>query len=74
MERYTQEQLHEAFDLVKDRDNWKMPVDTVIPYGSDTDVITSAVIHFTGSVPSFITLNDGSLRVYAAGYYACIGS
>lgn len=66
--------MHAAFDLVKNPENWKYPVDAVIPGDSDTDLIANAVIFFTGSPPTFTHNPDGTLSVFAAGYYSAIGS
>jgi hypothetical protein len=68
-----QARLCRAFDLVKDRDHWKNPVDAVIDSEHRADV-EEAIMHFTGSVPSFEAAGDGLLRVRADGYYAAIGS
>jgi hypothetical protein len=69
---YTQQELSAAFQKVQDRKNWKNRVNAVI---------TQAVIHFTGSVPSFTEVDtpwrkDGKQRyhVTAVGYYAAIGA
>jgi hypothetical protein len=70
---YGHQALSDAFDTVKDPRNWKYPIDTVTDAGADRDLITHAVIYFTGSVPVFLTEPDG-LRVVADGYYAEIGS
>lgn len=73
-DRYTQEQLSQAFALVKNQENWKYPVDATVPADADTALIGDAVIYFTGSNPEFIKLPGGKMRVVAAGYYACVGS
>ena len=70
---YTQDQLMEAMRLVENKENWKLPVDCVVPADSDRDLIFQAVIYFTGSIPSFTPVKDG-FRVQATGYYAEIGS
>jgi hypothetical protein len=73
-EKYTHDQLHAAFNLVKPPGNWKMPVDATVPEGTDLEAVTEALLHFTGSPATFITNLDGSVHVLAAGYYACIGA
>lgn len=69
------ERMREAFRLVQDRDNWKMPVDAVIP---DTpgirELVSDAVIFFAGCLPEIIPLPDGKIRVTAIGYYNAVGS
>lgn len=80
---YTQEQLLAAFKRVENSKNWKNRINRVVTVESDDelDLITSAVIHFTGSVPEFVETEfrwreDGKkrYRVIAAGYYATIGA
>lgn len=71
--KYTQEQLEQAFDLVADKKHWKNPINAVIPLESDQALIREAVIHFTGSVPTFVRTSKG-IKVTANGYYLTIGS
>lgn len=80
---YTQQELSAAFQRVQNRRNWKKPVDAVIIIENDEEMrlITQAVIHFTGSVPSFVEVDtpwrtDGKqrYRVTADGYYEAIGA
>lgn len=70
---FTRRQLNDAFNLVKDRKNWKYPVNALVPRDVDRNLIASAVIFYTGSVPTF-TREGRKLRVRAAGYYNAIGS
>jgi hypothetical protein len=70
---YTREQLEAAFALVRNPENWKLPLDATVPADYDTSLIDAAVGFFTGSPCEFITMTDG-VRVTAAGYYACVGS
>lgn len=79
-----QSELAKAFDLVADKTNWKLPIKAIVSGdGIDRELISDAVVHFTGSVPEFYFWNGGkSLRgdytvfaeVTAAGYYATIGA
>lgn len=75
---YTQEQLEAAFDEVKNARHWKNPISRYIkkPDDAKRDLLTSAVIHFTGSVPEFYPhpTKSGYVRISAAGYYATIGA
>lgn len=70
---YTDNELREAFALVKNRENWKLAIDAVVPADADMGRIDAAVAYFTGGC---ITQQKvpGGWRVTAAGYYACIGS
>jgi hypothetical protein len=74
---YTQQELSAAFQRVQNRKNWKNRVNAVITIENDEEMrlITQAVIHFTGSVPSFVEV-DGKQRhrVTADGYYEAIGA
>jgi hypothetical protein len=47
---YTRKQLTDAFELVRPAGNWKLAVDATAPAGTDRELVTSAVIFFTGSV------------------------
>lgn len=72
---YTQAQLEAAFNLVRNKENWKYEVDHHFPPGVeiDTDLISAAVAYFTGSGAIFEVTEQGT-RVTADGYYATIGS
>ncbi len=71
---YTRRQLTDAFELVKPAENWKMPVDAMVPAGTSRLLVTSAIIFFTGSIPSYRAQPDGSLIVVADGYYRAVGA
>lgn len=66
-------ELREAFEQVEDMKNWKNPIDAVIHW-SDRKIVEAAIIHFTGSVPTFTKTSAGHLWVKAAGYYSAIGA
>jgi hypothetical protein len=68
-----QSELQAAFTLVADRAHWKNPVSAQVR-NIDVDLIRDAVVHFTGSVPWFRDIGDGSIMVTAAGYYNTIGA
>jgi hypothetical protein len=68
-----QSELMAAFDLVADKGNWKLAIDKTVRWNIDRELITDAVVHFTGSVPGF-TITGAWLRVTAAGYYAAVGA
>lgn len=68
------ERLQEVFALVKDKENWKMPVDAVVhPEVAQVEEIEIAVTWFTGGGVE-IWEEDGQWRVTAPGYYEEIGS
>lgn len=71
-----QKRLSDLFDLVKPESHWKDKINAVVPFDADLTGIREAVIHFTGSVPTFQPVMDGDKQVYcvfAAGYWATIG-
>ena len=76
MEKYTRDQLKEAFEKVQNKDHWKNPIDAVIPKQA-MDITADAIHFFTGTQAFFssnrLTLKevqDGCVRVTAIGYYA----
>lgn len=72
---YTHGDLSEAFDEVKNEENWKYPIDTVIPKKSlpyKEDIYREAIVYFTGSVPTFTKIGE-FVRIRADGYYNTIG-
>lgn len=73
---YARAELCDAFDRVKHPDNWKMPIDCVLPgmlSRRDRDVIEAAVIFFAGCEPGFSRWGRDT-RVEAVGYYAAVGA
>lgn len=76
-----QQRIHTRnFDRVCDRTNWKLPIDREVAIATHQEMraIAEAVVHFTGSVPTFTPLRIVGARcvyrVRAAGYYATIGA
>lgn len=71
-ERYSQEQLKEAFEKVQDKKDWKNPIKAFIDKTEDMVLIQQAVIHFTGTVADFTKINQGpnkgKVLVRAEGY------
>jgi hypothetical protein len=72
----TQEELEEAFNLVKNNKHWKNPINKTIkdPGREMQGLIVEAVAHYTGSFPEISTLPGGKINVRAAGYYSTIGA
>jgi hypothetical protein len=64
---YSQDILDWAFKTISDPHDWRGPIDARIN-PSDRDVIQAAIIHFTGTKPSFTEDPRGGLRVVAHGY------
>jgi hypothetical protein len=65
------------FNLVANRENWKMPIDALVDpaalKGISWNDLGKAVTFYTGSVAT-ITWKQGQVHVTAAGYYAAIGA
>ena len=72
--RATIQQLHDAFDKVKNVTNWKLPVDEYVPNDQNVWLIKEAVAWFTGSYPTVTEVSGRTVRVQAPGYYNVIGS
>lgn len=83
METYDEKQarLKELFKLVENRKNWKNPINRFVPDGTDMEGLREAIIHFTGSHPTFTRVirrkgkkDTWGYQVTAAGYYSAIGA
>jgi hypothetical protein len=70
---YNRKQLHEAFDAVKDKKAWKMPIDAIIP-NDKIDVTAAAIGFFAGGEAEVFKLKNGKVRIIAPGYYNLIGA
>lgn len=68
-EKYTEAQLSAAFDLVADKECWKLPIQAVVPADADQDLIRAAVVYYTGGVAHFMPQEDGTWLVISDGYY-----
>jgi len=66
---YTRRELHEAFEKVSNKDDWKDRIYAVVPV-EDVAVVAQAIIFFTATKPKFKGLGLGcdSLEVTADGY------
>jgi hypothetical protein len=71
---YTHEQLSAAFDMVKNPENWKNPINAIVPESADITLITEAIRFFTGSVSKVEPMGDNSVKITALGYYLVIGA
>lgn len=69
-------ELRTAFELVQNKENWKLPIDAFVPADADVATIREAVIHFAGCVPHFDKrgLKGLAIRVTAVGYYEAVGA
>jgi hypothetical protein len=66
-------ELHAAFDLIKDKTNFKNPINSQV-LKKDYEISNEACIFFTGSSLDIIGENDTHYQVEAVGYYAAIGA
>lgn len=79
-QEYTLNDMHHYFDMVRRKDNWKLPVDAVVllPTARDVYGVYEAVIWFTGSIPTLavysFTPEGIEYHVLAAGYYSAVGA
>lgn len=70
---YTQDELQHAFNQIKNQGNWKESIRATIP-AEDYNLAAAAVAYFTGSNLEVVENQNNQYTVYAAGYYAAIGS
>lgn len=70
---YRQEELEAAFAMVQPADNWKNPIDAIVPDGADLALIEFAIGFFAGG-GAVIRPVAGGFRVQAPGYYVMIGA
>ncbi len=65
---YTQAQLDAAFDRVRNSDDWRAEIDATLDItDAERDVITFAIIFFTGTSPLVARELDG-IRFMSEGY------
>jgi hypothetical protein len=69
------------FDLVADPKNWKNPIDCKVDAPSSPEdrklfsqMISRAVVFYTGSVPVILDLGDKQIGVKSVGYYEAVGA
>lgn len=71
-----QSELSAAFNTVAPKPNWKVAINTKVDANPvQIAIVRDAIVHFTGSVPTF-TRRPGAKQftVKAAGYYATCGA
>lgn len=74
---YTDKELNDAFNLVANKENWKLPISATLPSitsASKRKLIAFAVTFYTGSVATFGKTASGKLLITAPGYYAAVGA
>jgi hypothetical protein len=66
--------LHEAFDAVKDKTNWKNPIKATIP-DNQMAITEAAIAFFTGGlIEKYVKKDATHFTIYSRGYYHYIGS
>jgi hypothetical protein len=71
----TQGELAAAFDWVADKAHWKNPIDCVVALSPrQVALVREAVPFFTGSKARVEVIDEGVVRIRAAGYFATIGA
>lgn len=74
---YTQLELEAAFNLVCNKENWKLPIKAELPSilsAEKRKLIAFAIGFYTGSETSFGKTAGGKLLVSAPGYYVAVGA
>lgn len=76
---FTDRELDAAFDLVKDRTNWKMPINKIVYLDKTTislECILESIIFYTGGEGDvyYSPTNPKKVRIQSPGYYNCIGA
>jgi hypothetical protein len=67
--KFSQEEMQAALKKVCDRDDWKRPIDAIIPV-ADSQLVEEAIAFFGCGEMSFYSGWDGEIRITAPGYYA----
>jgi hypothetical protein len=68
MPTYSHEELHAAFQKVKNPTDWKAPINAVIDE-KDMDIVEQAIVYITATSGTFTRgKKKGTLRVRADGY------
>lgn len=66
--------LMPAFNLVRNKKDWKLPIDKTIEADQKTiDDVEEAIQYFTGSPPEIKKIGKNLYKVKAAGYYKSMG-
>lgn len=66
--------LMPAFNLVRNKKDWKLPIDKTIEADQKTiDDVEEAIQYFTGSPPEIKKIGKNLYKVKAAGYYESMG-
>lgn len=75
--KYSRAELKAAFELVENKENWKMPIVKALTLSNgQREVIEEAVVFFAGCRPTFTPIVNvpGKYLVEAVGYYNAVGA
>jgi hypothetical protein len=67
-QKYTREQLVQAFEKVQDKKHWKNPINSFCKE-EEKEITNEAIIYFTGTEAEFGKPINGVVSVTALGYY-----
>lgn len=70
---FTVDQMRAAFDMIADKQNWKLPLHGIISK-EEFRLCDQAAIFFAGSPLESKDIGGGKLEVAGFGYYVCIGA
>ena len=75
IEGYSRGELSKAFDNIKNKENWKMPINAVI-HREDYRICSLAVEFFCGSFLSRQSICGcpDEILVHSEGYYSAVGA
>ena len=59
--------LYFAFGQIQNPDDWKAPIDCIVPMES-ASLVYYAIVHFTGMAPTSTRLSDGRFHMTCVGY------
>lgn len=74
---YTEErvaELREAFDLVCNSRNWKLPIEGIEIDASNAAIVSEAIEFMGGGRARFVLTGAETGKISAPGYYAAIGA
>jgi hypothetical protein len=70
---YLWQDLYAAFTAAAPKTDWKRPINCIVADG-ECEILEVAIPFFSGSVPNFTYLGEGTWHVTAAGYYNSVGA
>lgn len=72
---FRQAVLSATFSSVQNPHHWKAPVNVLVTDSpAARELLSDAIVHFTGESPTFTAESGGYVRVTARGYWAVIGA